>query len=212
MVISRKLGILVVLINVSLALQTKPLAAQSASSGSVSGQVSDSSGGAVTGAAVSVIDVTTNAARGTTTNDAGRYDFVNIPPGRYDLTVTKAGFSQGKVKSQEVQVGLALTLNVALPVGTTSTTVEVRRFLMRMLALVILAVGSASVAAPARAQTYDPSYPFCMQVVSVDGAYFDCSYTSMAQCAASASGRGAQCLINPFFARGKDRPTSKRTR
>ena len=87
--------------------------------------MSDSSGAAVTGAAVSLIDVTTNAARGTTTNDAGRYDFVNIPPGQYDLTVTKPGFSLGKVKAQQVQVGLALTLNVALQVGSTATTVEV---------------------------------------------------------------------------------------
>ncbi len=78
--------------------------------------------------------------------------------------------------------------------------------------MVILAVWAASVAAPARAQTYDPRYPVCMEVVSVDGAYIDCSFTSMAQCAATASGRPAQCLINPFFVRGEDRPASKRTR
>ena len=72
---------------------------------------------------------------------------------------------------------------------------------MRILALVILAVGAASVAAPALAQTYDPNYPVCMQVVVVHGgAWIDCSFTSLPQCSASASGRAAMCLINPYFA------------
>ncbi len=83
---------------------------------------------------------------------------------------------------------------------------------MRILAWVILALGSVSVAAPARAQTYDPSYPVCLQIFSIDGDYFECRYTSLAQCAASASGRAAMCLTNPYFARGKDRPESKSTR
>ncbi len=64
-------------------------------------------------------------------------------------------------------------------------------------------------AAPARAQTYDPSYPVCLQVYQgfVD-YYFECSYTSMAQCAASASGRSAQCVVNPYYAK----PSAKRSK
>ena len=65
-----------------------------------------------------------------------------------------------------------------------------------MAVLFILAAGP-----PARAQTYDPNYPVCIQVVQgFGGTYIDCSFTSIAQCAATASGRGATCLINPFFA------------
>ena len=63
--------------------------------------------------------------RSTTTNDVGRYDFVNVPPGKYDLTVAKPGFTQAKVSGQTVQVGLALTLDIVLQVGGTATTVEV---------------------------------------------------------------------------------------
>jgi hypothetical protein len=64
----------------------------------------------------------------------------------------------------------------------------------------ILAIGATLAAAPAQAQTYDPDYPVCMEVYAPYGSYLDCSFTSIPQCKASASGRGAQCLINPYFA------------
>jgi uncharacterized protein DUF3551 len=73
---------------------------------------------------------------------------------------------------------------------------------MRVLACTILTIGTMLVAAPAPAQTYDPSYPVCLQTYGIDGGYIDCSFTSLAQCAASASGRAAQCLNNPYFAQG----------
>jgi len=69
---------------------------------------------------------------------------------------------------------------------------------MRIPALAILTI--ATVAAPAWAQTYDPSYPVCLQSYGIDGGNIECGYTSLAQCAMSASGRGAECLINPYFA------------
>ena len=54
---------------------------------------------------------------------------------------------------------------------------------------------------PACAQTYDPNFPVCMKVIVMEGGeYYDCSFTSLAQCGASASGRSAQCLVNPYFA------------
>ena len=72
---------------------------------------------------------------------------------------------------------------------------------MRTLALTILTMGIALAAGPALAQTYDPAFPVCMQVVYPLGAtYQDCTYSTMAQCAASASGRGLQCNPNPYYA------------
>ena len=73
---------------------------------------------------------------------------------------------------------------------------------MRVLAWTILTIGTMLVAAPARAQTYDPNYPVCLQIYGIEGSYIDCSFISLAQCAASASGRGALCLNNPYFAQG----------
>ena len=72
---------------------------------------------------------------------------------------------------------------------------------MRTLALTFLTMGIVLAAENARAQTYDPAFPVCMQVVYPLGAtYQDCTYSTMAQCAASASGRGLQCSPNPFYA------------
>jgi hypothetical protein len=71
---------------------------------------------------------------------------------------------------------------------------------MRIAALAVLAIGVVWAAAPARAQTYDPAYPVCMYVVSpLGGGYQDCSYYALEQCRVSASGRGAQCSINPYY-------------
>jgi hypothetical protein len=71
---------------------------------------------------------------------------------------------------------------------------------MRILACTVLTIGTILATAPARAQTYDPNYPVCLQTYGIDGAYIECSFVSLAQCAASASGRAAQCLTNPYFA------------
>ena len=46
---------------------------------------------------------------------------------------------------------------------------------MRILALAILAIGAASAAAPAQAQTYDPNYPVCLHVYGRI-SYYECSY------------------------------------
>ena len=70
---------------------------------------------------------------------------------------------------------------------------------MRLLTCTILAIGTLLAAAPASAQTYDPKYPVCLQIYGIDGGYIDCSFTSLPQCAASASGRSAQCVVNPYY-------------
>ena len=72
---------------------------------------------------------------------------------------------------------------------------------MRIPALAILTIATVLTAAPVRAQTYDPAYPVCLHVYQPWGAhYYECRYTSLPQCNASASGRPAQCVINPYFA------------
>lgn len=74
---------------------------------------------------------------------------------------------------------------------------------MRIPALAMLAIATALAAAPARAQTYDPDYPLCLQVYDLEGGYIECGYSSLAQCAMSASGRAAECVVNPYFARAR---------
>jgi hypothetical protein len=71
---------------------------------------------------------------------------------------------------------------------------------MRIPALAILTIAAVLLAAPARAQRYSPDYPVCLQSYGIGGDSISCGYTSLAQCAQSASGRSAQCIVNPFFA------------
>jgi Protein of unknown function (DUF3551) len=70
---------------------------------------------------------------------------------------------------------------------------------MRNLTLAILAIATVSVAGPAAAQTYAPGYPVCLHVWGPLN-YYECAYTSLPQCNASASGRAAQCMLNPYAA------------
>jgi hypothetical protein len=67
-----------------------------------------------------------------------------------------------------------------------------------------------ALAAPARAQTYDPAYPVCLQIYQgfVD-YYFECAYQTMAQCQMSASGRSASCVVNPYY-KGRAAPGPRR--
>jgi len=83
---------------------------------------------------------------------------------------------------------------------------------MRILVLVSLAIGAVFAAGQARAQTYDANFPVCMHVASRGGTSEDCSYVTLAQCAISASGRGAQCNINPFYAGATASPGRKDAR
>src|SRR5271156_4320898 len=76
--------------------------------GSISGVVSDPSGAAIAGATVKLVDPTINTALTVTTNEVGRYSFVSVPPGTYDITVTHAGFALTRVPQQKVSVGLTL--------------------------------------------------------------------------------------------------------
>jgi hypothetical protein len=82
---------------------------------------------------------------------------------------------------------------------------------MRMVALAMLAIGTISATGPARAQTYDPNYPVCMRVYGPLN-YNDCRFTSLAQCNGSASGRAAQCILNPYFANAYEEPLGRRYR
>ena len=99
--------------------------AQSTSTGTVAGSVTDPTGAVVSGAAVTLTDTATNIARPTTTNATGRYIYVDVNPGIYNIAVSKSGFETTKTDNQEVKVGASLTVNLALQVGGANVVVEV---------------------------------------------------------------------------------------
>jgi len=82
-----------------------------AQSQNISGTVVDASGGVVPGATVRIEDVAKGGvARQTTTDDMGRFQAINIEPGRYQITVEKTGF-------KKAQVPITLNVNTKMDVG-----------------------------------------------------------------------------------------------
>ncbi|MEZ5367448.1 MAG: carboxypeptidase-like regulatory domain-containing protein, partial [Bryobacterales bacterium] len=59
---------------------------------SLSGVVTDSSGAAIPGAQVSASNLETGAERTVETNEQGLYTIPLLPPGLYQVAVTKEGF------------------------------------------------------------------------------------------------------------------------
>ena len=98
--------------------------AQATNSGTIVGSVTDASGAIVQNAKVTITDASTGESRSTNTNDSGHYVLPNVNPGKYDVAVSKQGFSVTKT-SLVVQVGLSSTLNLSLQVGGANVVVEV---------------------------------------------------------------------------------------
>lgn len=101
------------------------LHAQAANAGSVSGSVTDASGGTVAGATITLTDKSTNTPRLTTSNEAGRYLFANVPPGNYEITANKTGFRLSRISDITVVVGTPLTIDFKLELGSVADTIVV---------------------------------------------------------------------------------------
>ncbi len=100
--------------------------AQDATSGSISGTITDSSGAAIKGATVKLI----NTDRGTTirtltTNGAGFYTGTALPLGTYTVQIVDQGFKTESVTGIVLHVSDALTVNRLLSAGGASETVTV---------------------------------------------------------------------------------------
>ena len=89
------------------------------------GVVTDRSGGVIPGAAVVLTNVDQNRPWTVLTNDVGEYVFLQIPPGRYSLTVTQTGFKKYDRTGLELLVATASELNIALDLGEVNESVQV---------------------------------------------------------------------------------------
>jgi hypothetical protein len=95
------------------------------SSGSISGRVTDSSGGVVVGATVTAKSSSTGVSLTTKTNAAGIYNFSSLPVGVYTLSVSQSGFKLADIQNVTVQVGQDTTQDLALQVGAVTEVVAV---------------------------------------------------------------------------------------
>jgi hypothetical protein len=103
-----------------------PHGAWAQATATLTGVVRDPSGALISGANVVLQNTQTTAERETQTNGSGLYVFVSVPPGDYNLEVSKAGFSNAKQEKLTIDVNQALTQDFTLKIGsnTQSITVE----------------------------------------------------------------------------------------
>jgi hypothetical protein len=109
---------------VGLTIGSGRLAAQTQSTGDITGVVTDPSGGLVPGAKVTLKDETKGSTQDTTSNKDGAYRFYLLPPGPYTVTASATGFSTQTAPVQ-VGVGQIATANFSMVVGAVGTTVTV---------------------------------------------------------------------------------------
>src|SRR5215469_8277533 len=93
--------------------------------GAITGLVTDPSGAAVTDAKVTLTNLGTTETRNQPTNADGLYSFVNLVPGNYQVEVEKSGFKHITRTPILVEVQQTAKIDVTLPVGQASETVEV---------------------------------------------------------------------------------------
>ena len=96
------------------------------STASINGVIRDPAGAVIPGATIVLRNVDTAVERTSTTNEAGAYGFVSIPPGSYTIESTAKGFSSQKLAPFVLAVGQAATFDFALTVGTETQVVNVQ--------------------------------------------------------------------------------------
>ena len=111
---------------VLLVLCTVPSAlTQHGSEGTIAVSVVDPSGGIVQGAELQLRDLTSGDIHTAVTGDRGTYTFVNLPLGRFSLTISKSGFEKEEFKGVVSQAAQTTDISATLKVGAATTTVEV---------------------------------------------------------------------------------------
>jgi hypothetical protein len=120
-----RLGVRVVGLLTVVFLTFSMLASAQTATSSLRGTITDPKGAVVQGATITLNNAATGFARTTTSGNNGAYQFLEVPPATYTLTVTVAGFATVKQDRVTLQVSQPATLDVALQVRGTTEVVEV---------------------------------------------------------------------------------------
>jgi Carboxypeptidase regulatory-like domain/TonB dependent receptor len=93
--------------------------------GSLSGTVTDASGGAIPAVLVTLTNLDTGSKLTRSTGNDGLYQFVNLFPGRYRVDAEKASFKHTTQTDIVVEVQQTSSINLTMELGAASQTVEV---------------------------------------------------------------------------------------
>ena len=85
---------------------------------SITGQVSDSTGAAISGASITAVNVDTQVKSSTTSNDQGVYSLLYLLPGIYTVTADKEHFQTTVYNNVRLDSGQQLGLNLDLKTGS----------------------------------------------------------------------------------------------
>lgn len=94
--------------------------------GSISGEVTDSSGASIPGATVKVVAPAIGVSRETATNEAGFFTIQSLPVGDFEVRIEANGFKSFARTGIRVDGNNAVSLNFRLEVGALTETVEVK--------------------------------------------------------------------------------------
>ncbi len=92
---------------------------------SIRGTITDQSGAAVPKAQLTLTRTSTGTARTGVSSAVGEYEFQQVTPGSYTLSVEAPGFKKYDASNLQLQVNSPATLNIVLQVGGTNQTVAV---------------------------------------------------------------------------------------
>ena len=98
---------------------------QIAGTGAIAGTVTDPSGAVVTEATIQIKNEMTGQARSVKSTATGNYSAQLLSPGTYVVTASKSGFREVRYPGITVHITETQTVNITLPVGTISETMEV---------------------------------------------------------------------------------------
>jgi hypothetical protein len=93
--------------------------------GSLVGTITDSSGAAVSGATIEVLNTATGIKNTATTNGNGEYEVPSLRGGTYRITATATGFAPAAADNITISVGERQRIDLKVQPGQTQTTVEV---------------------------------------------------------------------------------------
>src|SRR5438128_1748494 len=109
----------------SLALFATSAFAQSTTTGSIEGMVTDPNGAAVKGATVTATSPNLITAKTATTGDDGRYQILALPPGNYKVAINAGGFAKFESAELAVNLGRTSTADATLQLATSTNVVNV---------------------------------------------------------------------------------------
>ena len=100
-------------------------AATAQSTSTLNGSVTDPSGAAIPNANISITSLATGLERDTTSNAAGLYQFLDVPPGNYKLDASASGFASFAIGSLTLVVNTPSTINIKFQLSGTTQTISV---------------------------------------------------------------------------------------